>query len=109
MRGTETWKWILGGGGGGSTPSSKAHAPPVSSYLDGEAADQAMSASKRYKRAKGIPLVGASVSTFWHEWQMCRIGREVGADLEMDWFLRGLVVEGLWYGVVVTLWRRLWT
>ncbi|WVQ97108.1 hypothetical protein IAU59_004218 [Kwoniella sp. CBS 9459] len=50
----------------------------------------------------GIPLVGAGVSTLWHEWQMCRIGRSVEADYGMHW-LRGLIVEELWWEVIYGL------
>ncbi|EAL22203.1 hypothetical protein CNBC3410 [Cryptococcus deneoformans B-3501A] len=51
-------------------------------------------------KGKGIPLVGAGVSTLWHTWQMCRIGRGVEPDGEMSWF-RGLLVEEIWKGMIV--------
>lgn len=51
-------------------------------------------------KGKGIPLVGAGVSTLWHTWQMCRIGRGVEPDREMSWF-RGLMVEEIWEGMIV--------
>ncbi|KAI9635074.1 uncharacterized protein MKK02DRAFT_24991 [Dioszegia hungarica] len=47
------------------------------------------------KASKGIPLVGAGVSTFWHEWQMCRLGRGVEPDINMSW-----LGAALWEGVV---------
>ncbi|WVW82098.1 hypothetical protein I302_104103 [Kwoniella bestiolae CBS 10118] len=47
----------------------------------------------------GIKLVGAGVSTLWHEWQMCRIGRGVEPDVNMHW-LRGAMVEEMWYEVM---------
>jgi len=108
MRGIGILKWLSGGGT--TSKSSKVAAPPVSSYLDGEPADDAMKlqpASKQYIRSKGIPLVGAGISTFWHEWQMCRIGRGLEPDLEMNWFWGGLIREGLWYGLILTLWGKL--
>ena len=46
----------------------------------------------------GIPLIGAGVSTFWHEWQLCRIGRGVEPDAKMGWG-RGLALEALWWGI----------
>ncbi|KGB77577.2 NADH:flavin oxidoreductase/NADH oxidase [Cryptococcus deuterogattii R265] len=51
-------------------------------------------------KGKGIPLVGAGVSTLWHTWQMCRIGRGVEPDEKMSWF-RGLMVEEIWEGMIV--------
>ncbi|OCF33325.1 NADH:flavin oxidoreductase/NADH oxidase [Kwoniella heveanensis BCC8398] len=57
----------------------------------------------------GIPLVGAGVSTLWHEWQMCRIGRGLNADYGMHW-LRGFLVEEVWwevlYGLPVGWWNK---
>lgn len=46
-----------------------------------------------------VKLVGASVSTFWHEWQMARLGRGEEPDPEMDW-IHGLVVSWLWHGIL---------
>ncbi|WVO13410.1 hypothetical protein L204_101025 [Cryptococcus depauperatus] len=50
------------------------------------------------KAGGGIPLVGAGISTMWHTWQMCRIGRGVQPDREMPW-LRGLIIESIWKGM----------
>ncbi|WWC66566.1 uncharacterized protein I206_100469 [Kwoniella pini CBS 10737] len=54
-----------------------------------------------------IKLVGAGISTMWHEWQLCRIGRGVEPDLNMHW-LKGLIVEELWYEVILGLPVKLW-
>ncbi|WVR05722.1 hypothetical protein IAU60_002746 [Kwoniella sp. DSM 27419] len=48
---------------------------------------------------KGVPLVGAGVSTLWHEWQLCRMGRGLEPNDGMHW-LRGLMVEELWWEVL---------
>jgi hypothetical protein len=45
-----------------------------------------------------VSLVGASVATVWHEWQMARIGRGEDPDPQLDW-LRGVVVNTLWYDI----------
>ncbi|OCF55647.1 NADH:flavin oxidoreductase/NADH oxidase [Kwoniella mangroviensis CBS 10435] len=50
-------------------------------------------------RNEGIKLVGAGISTLWHEWQMCRIGRGVEPDINMHW-LRGALVEEVWFEVL---------
>ncbi|WVF70744.1 hypothetical protein IAT40_005538 [Kwoniella sp. CBS 6097] len=54
------------------------------------------------KAKGGIPLVGAGVSTLWHEWQMCRVGRGLDPDYGMHW-LKGLLVEELWWEVIYGL------
>ncbi|WVQ85640.1 hypothetical protein IAT38_007806 [Cryptococcus sp. DSM 104549] len=63
------------------------------------------------KTGGGIPLVGAGVSTFWHQWQLCRLGRGAETDEKMTW-LMGLLVEGVWWeglrGGPVGWWRY-WT
>lgn len=46
-----------------------------------------------------IKLVGASVSTFWHEWQMARMGRGEEPDPKLDW-LGGAVTNVLWYDIL---------
>jgi hypothetical protein len=46
-----------------------------------------------------VNLVGASVSTFWHEWQMARIGRGQQPDPELDW-VRGVVTNTLWHDIL---------
>ncbi|KAK8865759.1 hypothetical protein IAR55_000906 [Kwoniella newhampshirensis] len=48
---------------------------------------------------RGIPLVGAGVSTMWHEWQLCRIGRGEDPDKNMHW-VKGLLVEEIWWEVL---------
>lgn len=48
----------------------------------------------------GIPFVGAGVSTFWHEWQLSRMGRGAKPDLTMHWIWGGLFVELVWYGIL---------
>ncbi|ORX34233.1 hypothetical protein BD324DRAFT_637184 [Kockovaella imperatae] len=52
------------------------------------------------KSGEGIPLVGAGVSTLWHEWQLCRMGRGVEPDLGMDWIWGGVILELLWFGLL---------
>ena len=49
---------------------------------------------------RGIPLVGSSVSTFWHEWQLCRIGRGLDPDISMHWFWGGVMLEMIWWGIL---------
>ncbi|WWC58418.1 uncharacterized protein I303_100958 [Kwoniella dejecticola CBS 10117] len=56
---------------------------------------------------RGIKLVGAGISTMWHEWQLCRIGRGVEPDPDMHW-LRGLIIEEIWYEVIIGLWISMW-
>lgn len=48
--------------------------------------------------AYGIPLVGAGVSTFWHEMQINRIGRGLEPDLNLHW-VWGFLVEFVWWGL----------
>lgn len=43
-----------------------------------------------------IKLVGASVSTFWFEWQMAAIGRGEDPDPALDW-ISGIFHNWLWY------------
>ncbi|ODO07291.1 NADH:flavin oxidoreductase/NADH oxidase [Cryptococcus wingfieldii CBS 7118] len=57
------------------------------------------------KEGKGIPLVGAGVSTLWHTWQLRRMGRGIEPDKKLTWF-KGLVQEEIWEGLVVRGWRR---
>lgn len=49
----------------------------------------------------GIPLVGAGVSTLWHEMQLIRLGRGVGADIGLHW-VWGAIVEFVWFGLFVS-------
>ncbi|WWC86077.1 uncharacterized protein L201_000948 [Kwoniella dendrophila CBS 6074] len=51
------------------------------------------------KSKNGIRLVGAGISTLWHEWQLCRLGRGVEPDKNMHW-LEGLLVEEIWFEVL---------
>ncbi|RSH92592.1 hypothetical protein EHS25_008037 [Saitozyma podzolica] len=46
------------------------------------------------------PLVGAGISTFWHEWQCSRLGRGVEPDMRMHWFWGGLLREAVWWGML---------
>jgi len=46
-----------------------------------------------------VNLVGASVSTFWHEWQMARIGRGEEPDPKLDW-VSGALTNTLWYDIL---------
>ncbi|WRT63956.1 uncharacterized protein IL334_000883 [Kwoniella shivajii] len=58
----------------------------------------------------GVRLVGAGISTTWHEWQLCRIGRGVKPDKSMHW-LKALVVEEVWFEVLKggpMSWWRYW-
>lgn len=64
-------KWLLGGGASSSKPA------------DGS-----------------IKLVGAGVSTFWHEWQMFRIGAGENPDSNLHWF-KGAVKYTLWHGILL--------
>lgn len=119
--GGSTWKWVLGGGGGSATKSedTKTDSGPETvqpaTYDDtdtGTGTDQvtestplvhknltAESSTKTKSKSNGIPLVGAGIGTFWHEWQLCRIGRGVEPDPTMSWG-RGLVIEAIWWGVL---------
>lgn len=83
-------------GGGSAAPAG----PFVASYAETETESspllsKAAEKSSGKKASKGIPLVGAGVSTFWHEWQMCRLGRGVEPDINMSW-----LGAALWEGVV---------
>ncbi|KAK4687492.1 hypothetical protein P7C73_g2627, partial [Tremellales sp. Uapishka_1] len=75
IRGGETMKHLLGGGYSSTMPKGSDSKP---------------------KSSSGIPLIGAGVSTLWHEWQLCRLGRGVEPDRGMHWFWGGLVKEGIW-------------
>jgi hypothetical protein len=58
----------------------------------------------------GIKLVGAGVSTVWHEWQMARIGRGENPDAGLD-FLRGALANTLWHDILgggPRWWYRRW-
>jgi hypothetical protein len=89
------WKRILGGGG--SNPSSTNKVQPAT-YTEDETTPLVEEIEPKSSDASGIPLVGAGISTFWHEWQLCRIGRGVEPDPTMSWG-RGLAIEALWWGI----------
>jgi hypothetical protein len=97
ITGAETWKWLLGGGS--SSKPTESTVPP-STYVDASEESTPLVGKSEHDQPKqsGIPLVGAGISTFWHEWQMCRIGRGVDPDPEMSWGV-GLAKEALWWGV----------
>ena len=62
--------------------------------------DGTAKAGHREVGGEGIPLVGAGISTFWHEFQLCRLGRGVDADPNLHWIWGGLVTERLWWGLL---------
>lgn len=95
--GAATWKWILGGG----TTARPAHAaaPAPATYTDAEDERAPLLPEQSRSKSNGIPLVGAGVSTFWHEWQLCRMGRGLEPDPQMSWGY-GLAIEALWWGVL---------
>ena len=81
MRGAAFWQFVLGGGQSSSPHDSSSH-------------------KKHSAQSSGIPLVGASVATWWHSWQMCRIGRGADPDPQMRWMLGGLLTEGLFWAML---------
>lgn len=83
IRGAELIKGIFGG-------TSK----PAKRYSKGATGDKNEMAS-----ASGIPLVGAGVSTFWHEMQLNRLGRGLEPDVKIHW-VWGLFVEFIWFGIL---------
>lgn len=99
--GGDTWKWLLGGGTS-PKPQMSENVPIPASYADSETESTPLlreePAGSR-KKGNGIALVGAGVSTFWHEWQLCRLGRGVEPDPTMSWG-RGLAIEALWWGIL---------
>lgn len=117
--GGDTMKRILGGGISTSGPSTS-HGPPAASYVDPSPREETSNserspllgsdppsrtpngvASSRDKRkSSGIPLVGAGVSTFWHEWQLGRIGRGVEPDMQMHWFWDGVLRETIGWSIL---------
>lgn len=86
------WKRLLGGGGSARPPADRVQ---QATYTEDETSPLVQDNSTS---TGGIPLVGAGVSTFWHEWQLCRIGRGVEPDPTMSWG-RGLALEALWWGI----------
>ncbi|RXK36200.1 hypothetical protein M231_06544 [Tremella mesenterica] len=85
ISGGETMKWVLGGG---------------SSKKPSQRDKSASGLAKNGNGKTGIPLVGAGVSTMWHEWQLHRIARGAKPDAAMDWLWGGLVKEGIWWGLL---------
>lgn len=96
MRGAETMKWLLSGMV--STTKKDLNQPAAASYAETET--QALLSDNVAQKSSGIPLVGAGVSTSWHEWQLCRIGRGKEPDMLLDWVWGGFIVEGLWFGLL---------
>lgn len=117
--GGDTMKRLLGGGVSAST-ASPSTGPSMASYVDPSPRDESsntetspllssdpqphsasQSASfKDKQKSTGIPLVGAGVSTFWHEWQLGRIGRGVEPDMQMHWFWDGVLRETIWWSIL---------
>lgn len=113
-------KWILGGGGSDSVahrwettavpdPESAASHIPPASYAETEGSEstpllrtQAVpeSIAATGKKSGGIPLVGAGVSTFWHGWQLSRMGRGLDPDMRMNWLFGGVIWEMVIMGIV---------
>ncbi|ORY20962.1 hypothetical protein BCR39DRAFT_554447, partial [Naematelia encephala] len=97
--GGEAWKRFLGGGRSSS-------ASPVSTYTEVETESSPLVA--KHTQPAGVPLVGAGISTFWHEWQLSRISRGKEPWMDMGWGV-GAVWEGVVWGVFkgfgVALWR----
>lgn len=50
-------------------------------------------------RSHGIPLVGAGISTFWHTWQLSRMGRGLDPDMAMTWLFGGVIWEMVICGI----------
>lgn len=86
-----------GTGTGTGTVQANESTPLVLKQPAGESSTKIKPKSK--SKSNGIPLVGAGVGTFWHEWQLCRIGRGVEPDPTMSWG-RGLIVEAIWWGLL---------
>jgi hypothetical protein len=89
------WKRILGGGGSSRSSSNKVQ---PATYTEDDTTPLVQDTEPKSSSTSGIPLVGAGISTFWHEWQLCRIGRGVEPDPTMAWG-RGLAIEALWWGI----------
>jgi hypothetical protein len=102
----------------GPANTHQAPGPPTASYLDDEDTSIVPSHLPRPEQSEsecestpllqhttrntnqGIPLVGAGISTFWHEWQCSRLGRGVEPDMRMHWFWGGLLREAVWWGML---------
>ncbi|BEI87092.1 hypothetical protein CcaverHIS002_0704380 [Cutaneotrichosporon cavernicola] len=85
--GSEFYRRLLGGGK--SRPHSKAR----------NGFRETNGVVARRDEGNGIKLVGAGVSTVWHEWQMARIGRGENPDPTLD-FLRGALANTLWHDIL---------
>lgn len=96
IRGGKTMRYLLGGGRTASQAESGQ--PSVATYAETESTP--LISKESSPKQNGVPLVGAGVSTFWHEWQLCRIGRGTEPDMSMDWVWKGAVVERLWWGIL---------
>lgn len=101
-------KRVLGGGSSSAGGSGdKKVTVPVATYIDQGQDENSPLLSKSRDKAKeqkkdnkGIPLIGAGVSTFWHEWQMSRMGRGVEPDVGMNWLWGGAIWEMIVWGLV---------
>jgi len=98
IRGAATMRYIMGGGRSTAT-ASKPGKPVVASYAETEKTPLVSKDATEEQKSTGVPFVGAGVSTLWHEWQLCRIGRGKEPDIGMDWLWGGLMVEGVWFGI----------
>jgi hypothetical protein len=111
--GGETMKFLLGGGRTLKSRENGKQYPPLASYVNGEDIESTplLNTEVSRKTSKGIPLVGAGISTYWHEWQLCRLGRGVEPDSRMHWFWGGCLREALWWGLLgggpVGWWRSM--
>lgn len=108
--GAELAKMALGGGSSVKVPP-KPEAPLVASYAETEPARETSSLlpkelkdQRKVARSRSIPLIGAGVSTFWHEWQLSRLARGLEPDPRLNWFL-GAIWEGLVRGLIGGLWN----
>jgi 2,4-dienoyl-CoA reductase-like NADH-dependent reductase (Old Yellow Enzyme family) len=101
--GAEMARWILSGF---PAPAPAAAAPTL--YNTNEVSDGTKAVTSGGKSAerrsatptvRGIPLIGAGVSTLWHEWQLSRLGRGARPDPHINWFF-ALWVELFWWGLL---------
>lgn len=86
--GSEFYRRLLGGG--------KSKPLPTKNGMNGVKAQNGVVVRRD---DGGIRLVGAGVSTVWHEWQMARIGRGEDPDASLD-FLRGALANTLWHDIL---------
>ena len=83
--GGDTIRWLFGDG-------QKKH----KHELNGTKTNEPKNAEGQAKTS-GIPMVGAGVSSFWHEMQLIRIGRGEKPDLKLQWVI-GFIMEFFWWG-----------